>query len=111
MAELAAYFNEHPGPTLDVGQVVFGDTTSMTADGAVGQYLHRVTGRRWVAGTESGLTFSAMNAAMSAGVIWPEARALCAATMSSLGDGNSSAMSSGSRKLRWDPNCSSRMGA
>jgi formylmethanofuran dehydrogenase subunit A len=34
--------------TVDVGQVVFGDTTSMTADGAVGQFLHDVTGRKWM---------------------------------------------------------------
>src|SRR5690348_7728613 len=31
---LADYFNAHPGLTADVGQVVFGETTSMTADGA-----------------------------------------------------------------------------
>jgi formylmethanofuran dehydrogenase subunit A len=28
--------------------VLFGETTSMTADGPVGQYLHRVTGRKWL---------------------------------------------------------------
>ncbi len=33
---------------MDVGQVLFGDTTSMTADGAVGQFLHSVTGRKWL---------------------------------------------------------------
>ncbi|MHC5544199.1 formylmethanofuran dehydrogenase subunit A, partial [Singulisphaera rosea] len=45
---LSEYINSHEGLTVDVGQVVFGDTTSMTADGAVGQYLHSVTGRKWI---------------------------------------------------------------
>jgi formylmethanofuran dehydrogenase subunit A len=29
-AELAEYVNTHPNLTVDVGQVMFGDTTSMT---------------------------------------------------------------------------------
>jgi formylmethanofuran dehydrogenase subunit A len=45
---LADHLNSHPGLSVDVGQVLFGDTTSMTADGAVGQYLHDVTGRKWI---------------------------------------------------------------
>lgn len=45
---LAEFINSHSGLTLDVGQVLFGDTTSMTADGAVGQFLHSVTGRKWI---------------------------------------------------------------
>ncbi len=45
---LAEYINAHPRISLDVGQVLFGDTTSMTADGAVGQYLHDLTGRKWL---------------------------------------------------------------
>ena len=45
---LADYLNNHPNLTVDVGQVMFGETTSMTADGAVGQYLHQVTGRKWI---------------------------------------------------------------
>jgi formylmethanofuran dehydrogenase subunit A len=45
---LAEYVESREGLTVDVGQVLFGDTTSMTADGAVGQYLHKVTGRKWV---------------------------------------------------------------
>jgi formylmethanofuran dehydrogenase subunit A len=48
VAPLADYLNTHPGLSVDVGQVVFGDTTSMTADGPVGQYLHSVTGRKWL---------------------------------------------------------------
>lgn len=47
VAELAGFVNDHEGVTVDVGQVVFGDTTSMTADGAVGEYLARVTGGKW----------------------------------------------------------------
>ncbi len=45
---LAEYVNAHPGLSVDVGQVIFGETTSMTADGPVGQYLHSVTGRKWL---------------------------------------------------------------
>ncbi len=45
---LADYINAHPNLTVDVGQVLFGETTSMTADAAVGQYLHKVLGRKWV---------------------------------------------------------------
>jgi formylmethanofuran dehydrogenase subunit A len=45
---LVDYFNEHRSLTVDVGQVMFGETTSMTADAAVGQFLHRVTGRKWL---------------------------------------------------------------
>ena len=45
---LTDYVNAHPNLTVDVGQVMFGETTSMTADGAVGQYLRQVTGRKWV---------------------------------------------------------------
>jgi formylmethanofuran dehydrogenase subunit A len=49
-AELAGYVNEHPNLTVDVGQVSFGETTSMTGDGPLGHYLHRVTGRKWFNG-------------------------------------------------------------
>lgn len=44
--ELADYVNAHPEITVDVGQVLFGETTSMTGDGALGHYLARATGRR-----------------------------------------------------------------
>ncbi len=44
---LADYVNEHPNITVDVGQVVFGETTSMTGDGPLGYYLHNVTGKKW----------------------------------------------------------------
>jgi formylmethanofuran dehydrogenase subunit A len=45
---LAEYVNTHPNLTVDVGQVLFGETTSMTGDGPLGYYLHKVTGRKWV---------------------------------------------------------------
>lgn len=48
VASLAEYVNEHPNLSVDVGQVMFGETTSMTADGAVGHFLHRLTGRKWI---------------------------------------------------------------
>ena len=46
--DLAEHVNTHSGVTVDVGQVMFGETTSMTADGAVGHFLARLTGRKWV---------------------------------------------------------------
>jgi formylmethanofuran dehydrogenase subunit A len=46
--ELAEYINTHPNLTVDVGQVLFGDTTSMTGDGPLGYMLHRVNGRKWI---------------------------------------------------------------
>ncbi len=44
---LAAYVNEHPNLTVDVGQVLFGHTTSMTGDGPLGYYLSNVYGTKW----------------------------------------------------------------
>lgn len=44
---LAGYVNTHENITVDVGQVVFGKTTSMTGDGPVGYYLHKVYGTKW----------------------------------------------------------------
>ncbi len=48
--DLAEYINSHPNLHVDVGQVLFGDTTSMTGDGPVGYFLHKVTGRKWFNG-------------------------------------------------------------
>jgi len=45
--ELVEYVNTHDNLTVDVGQVMFGDTTSMTGDGPLGYFLHKVTGRKW----------------------------------------------------------------
>ena len=47
---LAEYVNQHPNLTVDVGQVMFGHTISMTGDGPLGYYLHRVTGGKWFSG-------------------------------------------------------------
>ena len=48
MAPLAKYVNEHPRLTVDVGQVMFGGTTSMTGDSQVGYYLSNLYGSKWV---------------------------------------------------------------
>jgi formylmethanofuran dehydrogenase subunit A len=50
VAELVDYVNAHSNLSVDVGQVVFGDTTSMTGDGPLGYYLHGLTGRKWFNG-------------------------------------------------------------
>lgn len=47
VAPLAEYVDSHPNLTVDVGQVMFGETTSMTADGPVGRYLANLHGRKW----------------------------------------------------------------
>ncbi|MFO0919227.1 MAG: formylmethanofuran dehydrogenase subunit A [Planctomycetaceae bacterium] len=47
---LAEYVNSHPNITVDVGQVLFGNTTSMTGDGPLGYYLSRVYGGKWFSG-------------------------------------------------------------
>lgn len=48
--KLADYVNQNPNITVDVGQVMFGSTVSMTGDGPLGYYLHRVTGGKWFSG-------------------------------------------------------------
>ncbi len=45
---LVDYVNAHPNLSVDVGQVMFGETMSMTADSALGYYLQKVTGRPWI---------------------------------------------------------------
>jgi formylmethanofuran dehydrogenase subunit A len=45
--ELAAYFNSQKRLTCDVGQVIFGGTTSMTGDGPVGYYLSNLYRTKW----------------------------------------------------------------
>jgi formylmethanofuran dehydrogenase subunit A len=49
-AELADYVATHRNITVDVGQILFGETTSMTGDGPLGYYLHRVYGGKWFSG-------------------------------------------------------------
>jgi formylmethanofuran dehydrogenase subunit A len=50
VTQLADYVNAHSNLTVDVGQVMFGQTCSMTGDGPLGYYLHRVTGGKWFSG-------------------------------------------------------------
>jgi len=46
--EIAKYVNNHTHVTLDLGQVVFTDTTTMTADGPFQYGLYRLSGNKWV---------------------------------------------------------------
>ncbi len=46
--EISSYVNNHNHVTLDVGQVVFSDTTTMTADGPFQFGLYHLTGNKWV---------------------------------------------------------------
>jgi formylmethanofuran dehydrogenase subunit A len=46
--ELTDYVNAHPNVTVDVGQIMFGDTTSMTGDGPLEYMLHQISGRKWI---------------------------------------------------------------
>ena len=46
--EIARYVNRHNHVTLDMGQVVFTDTTTMTADGPFQYRLYGLTGNKWV---------------------------------------------------------------
>lgn len=48
-AEIANYVNDHPNITADVGQVMFGKSTIMTADAPVAHLLRRLgKDKRWV---------------------------------------------------------------
>ena len=47
VAPLAEYVNSHTNITVDVGQVLFGETTSMTGDGPLGYYLSNVYKTKW----------------------------------------------------------------
>lgn len=47
---LVDYVNEHENITIDVGQVLFGETTSMTGDGPLGYYLQQIYGTKWFSG-------------------------------------------------------------
>jgi formylmethanofuran dehydrogenase subunit A len=42
------YVNAHPEVSVDVGQVMFGPATTITADGPVEYLLHKSSGRKWV---------------------------------------------------------------
>jgi len=45
--ELVEYVDAHPNLTVDVGQVLFGETTTMTADGPLGYYLSNAFKSKW----------------------------------------------------------------
>jgi formylmethanofuran dehydrogenase subunit A len=47
VAPLAEYVNDNPNITVDVGQVIFGETTSMTGDGPLGYFLSKVYNAKW----------------------------------------------------------------
>lgn len=46
--EIVEYLRTHPEHTADVGQVMFGPATTLTADSAVEYLLHASSGRKWV---------------------------------------------------------------
>jgi formylmethanofuran dehydrogenase subunit A len=46
--EIARYINNHSHVTIDTGQIVFTDTTTMTADGAWQYNLHKLSGNKWI---------------------------------------------------------------
>ena len=47
-APIIEYVNTHPELSIDVGQVMFGPATTITADGPVEYLLHKSSGRKWV---------------------------------------------------------------
>jgi len=46
--EIAKYVNHHNHVTLDMGQIVFTDTTTMTADGPWQYTLYELSGNKWI---------------------------------------------------------------
>lgn len=46
--QIAEYINTHPEISADVGQVMFGQATGMTADAPLAWMLHQVSGNKWV---------------------------------------------------------------
>jgi len=46
--EIANYVNNHSHATLDMGQVIFTDTTTMTADGPFQYTLYELSGNKWI---------------------------------------------------------------
>jgi len=45
--EIAEYINNHPNITTDIGQVVFGDATTITADGPWQYRLYKLSKNKW----------------------------------------------------------------
>ena len=48
VAPLVEHFNAHRNLTLDVGQILFGDTVAMTGDSAAAEHLAQATGTPWM---------------------------------------------------------------
>ena len=48
--DIAKYINNHSHMTFDMGQVIFTDTTTMTADGPFEYSLYQLSGHKWVNG-------------------------------------------------------------
>ncbi len=46
-SQLIDWVNNHPELSVDVGQVLFGRTTSMTGDGPLGHWLSELSGAKW----------------------------------------------------------------
>ncbi|MHA1835870.1 MAG: formylmethanofuran dehydrogenase subunit A, partial [Candidatus Odinarchaeia archaeon] len=46
--EIAKYINNHKHVSFDLGQIVFGNITTMTADGAWQFTLHKLTKNKWI---------------------------------------------------------------
>ncbi|MGH7498384.1 MAG: formylmethanofuran dehydrogenase subunit A [Gemmatimonadales bacterium] len=46
-SKIIEYVNSHPEVSTDVGQVMFGPATTVTADAPVEYLLHKSSGRRW----------------------------------------------------------------
>ncbi len=45
---VAEAINAHPGITTDIGQIIFGPTTTLTADAPLEQTLHQLSGHKWL---------------------------------------------------------------
>ncbi|MBS7644931.1 formylmethanofuran dehydrogenase subunit A [Candidatus Bathyarchaeota archaeon] len=45
--DISSYVNRRSHAELDVGQIIFGDTTTMTADGSFQYLLHILSGNKW----------------------------------------------------------------
>ncbi|MGQ0658752.1 MAG: formylmethanofuran dehydrogenase subunit A [Chromatiales bacterium] len=46
--EIAEFVNSHPNITADVGQVMFGKATAMTADAPLGYMLRNISHNKWI---------------------------------------------------------------
>ena len=46
--EISRYINSHNHMTFDMGQIIFTDTTTMTADGPFEYTLYQLSGHKWV---------------------------------------------------------------